>query len=99
VSGGAGAAGIGISGKHPPIAAGKIALDLNYDNVMPLGAPEEVEVSGAERTTFYPAVEATAKEFRLAIRPDALPRRDIIIARITSAWRAWAYRRFRLMRV
>jgi Zn-dependent M28 family amino/carboxypeptidase len=60
-------------GKHPPIAAGKIALDLNYDNVMPLGAPEEVEVSGAERTTFYPAVLSTAKEFRLAIRPDALP--------------------------
>ena len=60
-------------GKHPPIAAGKIALDLNYDDVKPLGAPEEVEVSGAERTTFYPAVEATAKEFRLAIRPDARP--------------------------
>ncbi len=60
-------------GKHPPIAAGKITLDLNYDNVMPLGAPEEVEVSGAERTTFYSAVQSTAKEFRLAIRPDALP--------------------------
>ena len=60
-------------GKHPPIAAGKIALGLNYDDVKPLGAPEEVEVSGAERTTFYPAVEATAKEFRLAIRPDARP--------------------------
>jgi Zn-dependent M28 family amino/carboxypeptidase len=60
-------------GKHPPIAAGKIALDLNYDDVKPLGAPEEVEVSGAERTTFYPSVEATAKEFRLAIRPDARP--------------------------
>jgi Zn-dependent M28 family amino/carboxypeptidase len=60
-------------GKHPPIAAGKITLDLNYDDVKPLGAPEEVEVSGAERTTFYPAVEATAKEFRLAIRPDARP--------------------------
>jgi len=60
-------------GKHPPIAAGRIALDLNYDDVKPLGAPEEVEVSGAERTTFYPAVEATAKEFRLAIRPDARP--------------------------
>ena len=60
-------------GKHPPIAAGKISLDLNYDAVKPLGAPEEVEVSGAERTTFYPAVETTAKEFRLAIRPDALP--------------------------
>jgi Zn-dependent M28 family amino/carboxypeptidase len=60
-------------GKHPPIPAGKITLDLNYDNVMPLGAPEEVEVSGAERTTFYPEVQAMAKEFRLAIRPDALP--------------------------
>ena len=60
-------------GKHPPIPAGKIAVDLNYDDVKPLGAPEEVEVSGAERTTFYPWVEATAKEFRLAIRPDARP--------------------------
>jgi Zn-dependent M28 family amino/carboxypeptidase len=60
-------------GKHPPIAADKIALDLNYDDVKPLGAPQEVEVSGAERTTFYPIVDATAKEFRLAIRPDARP--------------------------
>jgi Zn-dependent M28 family amino/carboxypeptidase len=60
-------------GKHPPVAAGKIALDLNYDDVKPLGAAEEVEVSGAERTTFYPWVEATAKEFRLSIRPDARP--------------------------
>ena len=60
-------------GKHPPIPAGKISLDLNYDDVKPLGAPEEVEVSGAERTNFYPSVEATAKEFRLAIRPDARP--------------------------
>jgi Zn-dependent M28 family amino/carboxypeptidase len=60
-------------GKHPPIPANKIALDLNYDDVKPLGAPEEVEVSGAERTSFYPVVVATAKEFRLAIRPDARP--------------------------
>jgi Zn-dependent M28 family amino/carboxypeptidase len=60
-------------GKHPPIPAGKITLDLNYDDVKPLGAPEEVEVSGAERTSFYPEVQATAKEFRLAIRPDARP--------------------------
>ncbi|MFZ0292416.1 MAG: M28 family peptidase [Candidatus Sulfotelmatobacter sp.] len=60
-------------GKHPPVPAGKIALDLNYDDVQPIGAPEEVEVTGAERTTFYPWVQATAKEFRLAIRPDARP--------------------------
>jgi Zn-dependent M28 family amino/carboxypeptidase len=60
-------------GKYPPIPAGKITLDLNYDDVQPLGAPEEVEVAGAERTTFYPWVQATAKEFRLTIRPDARP--------------------------
>src|SRR5438270_2766446 len=41
-------------GKHPPIPAAKISLDLNFDDVPPLGSPEEVEVSGAERTTFYP---------------------------------------------
>ena len=60
-------------GKHPPIPAGRISLDLNYDNVMPLGAAEEVQVSGAERTTFYPAVQATARDFHFAIRPDARP--------------------------
>src|SRR5579871_544399 len=37
-------------GEHPPVPAGKIALDLNYDDLPALGAPEEVEVSGAERT-------------------------------------------------
>jgi len=60
-------------GKHPPIPAGKITLDLNYDDVPPLGTPEEVEVAGAERTTFYSTVEALAKDFHLAIRPDAHP--------------------------
>jgi Zn-dependent M28 family amino/carboxypeptidase len=60
-------------GKHPPIAAARITLDLNFDDLPPLGSPEEVEVSGAERTTFYPEVEATAREFKLAIRADAHP--------------------------
>ncbi|HJZ66321.1 MAG TPA: M28 family peptidase [Candidatus Acidoferrum sp.] len=60
-------------GKHPTIPASKISLDLNYDALAPLGEPEEVEVSGAERTTFYPAVEAAAKQFKLRIKPDAQP--------------------------
>jgi Zn-dependent M28 family amino/carboxypeptidase len=60
-------------GKHLPIPAGRIALDLNYDDLPPLGSPEEVEVSGAERTNFYRTVEATAKDFRLTIRADAHP--------------------------
>ena len=60
-------------GKHPPVPAGKMSLDLNFDDIPPLGSPEEVEVSGAERNNFYPTVEAMAKEFRLAIRPDSHP--------------------------
>jgi TonB family protein len=48
-------------------------LDLNFDALAPLGIPEEVEVSGAERTTFYSVVEATTKEFGLTIRPDSRP--------------------------
>src|SRR5262249_53835309 len=35
--------------------------------------PEEIEVGGAERTTFYPEVEKIAKEFGFAIKPDAHP--------------------------
>jgi Zn-dependent M28 family amino/carboxypeptidase len=60
-------------GLHPPIPAKDISLDLNYDDVPPLGLPEQVNVSGAERTTFYPTVERTAKEFGLAIVPDSQP--------------------------
>jgi Zn-dependent M28 family amino/carboxypeptidase len=60
-------------GKHPPVPAHDIALNLNYDDVPTLGVPEEVNVAGAERTSFYPTVEKTAKEFRLAIVPDSQP--------------------------
>lgn len=60
-------------GKHPSISASKISLDLNYDALAPIGDPEEVEVSGAERTTFYPEVQKIAEEYGLAIKPDAHP--------------------------
>src|SRR5262249_17438812 len=50
-----------------------IALGLNFDDVAPLGDPEEVQVSGSERTTFFPVVASTAKQFGLTIRPDAFP--------------------------
>jgi Zn-dependent M28 family amino/carboxypeptidase len=60
-------------GKHPPVPASKITLDLNYDALPPIGDPEDVEVSGAERTTFYPEVEGVAKSMGLAIRPDSHP--------------------------
>jgi Zn-dependent M28 family amino/carboxypeptidase len=60
-------------GKHLPIPAAKIALDLNFDAIPPIGMPEEVNVTGAERTTFYPVVEKTAQAFGYAIKPDAEP--------------------------
>jgi Zn-dependent M28 family amino/carboxypeptidase len=60
-------------GKHLAQLPVQPILDLNYDAVAPLGEPEEVEVGGAERTSFYPTVEETAKQFHLAIRPDSRP--------------------------
>jgi Zn-dependent M28 family amino/carboxypeptidase len=60
-------------GQHPPIPAAQIALDLNYDDIQPFGEPLEVKVDGAERTSFYPTVQVTAKRFGLAIVPDAHP--------------------------
>src|SRR6202012_911069 len=43
-------------GQHPPIPAGQIALDINYDMILPIGVPQETNVNGAQRTTFYPTV-------------------------------------------
>ncbi len=60
-------------GQHPPVPARNISLDLNYDDIQPIGEPQHLVVSGAERTTIYPVVEKIAKEFDLAIQPDNLP--------------------------
>jgi Zn-dependent M28 family amino/carboxypeptidase len=60
-------------GKHLPIPAGKIALDLNYDAILPLGMPQSVNVTGAERTSFYPTVQKTAAAFGFEIQADAEP--------------------------
>jgi len=60
-------------GMHPPVPPSQIALDLNYDMLNPIGIPDSTDVSGAERTTFYPEVEKTAKDFHLTIEPDQFP--------------------------
>ncbi len=60
-------------GKHLPIAAPRIALDLNYDAILPLGKPQSVTVTGAERTSFFPTVEKTAAAFGYEIQADAEP--------------------------
>ena len=60
-------------GQHPPVPAGQITLDLNYDMILPIGIPQEINVNGAQRTSFYPVVQAMAKRFGLAIVPDPRP--------------------------
>jgi Zn-dependent M28 family amino/carboxypeptidase len=60
-------------GQHPPVPASQIALDINYDMLLPIGVQQEVNVNGAQRTTFFPEVETTAKSFGLAIVPDPRP--------------------------
>ncbi|MDW5265776.1 MULTISPECIES: M28 family peptidase [Acidobacteriaceae] len=60
-------------GQHPPVPAGQIALDVNYDMILPIGIPREINVNGAQRTSFYPVVQATAKRFDLTIVPDPRP--------------------------
>jgi Zn-dependent M28 family amino/carboxypeptidase len=58
--------------EHPAIPLGKTALDLNFDTVHPIGVPESVVVSGAERTTAWPLVQDAARRHGLAIEPDKL---------------------------
>jgi len=60
-------------GQHPPVPAHNISLNLNYDDVQPLGEPQQLVVSGAERTSVYPLVQKIAKDFGLAIQPDNHP--------------------------
>jgi Zn-dependent M28 family amino/carboxypeptidase len=60
-------------GKHPPMPAADISLALNFDGIAPYGVPEELEATGAERTTFYSEVQAAAKGFNFTIAPDSNP--------------------------
>ncbi|HEU4414023.1 MAG TPA: M28 family peptidase [Candidatus Angelobacter sp.] len=60
-------------GQHPPVPAKDISLDLNYDDIQPLGEPQQLVMTGAERTSIYPLVEKTAKDFGMAIQPDDHP--------------------------
>jgi Zn-dependent M28 family amino/carboxypeptidase len=55
---------------HPVIPLGKTALDLNFDMILPLGVPESVVVTAADRTTAWPAVKAAAEKNGLEIEAD-----------------------------
>ncbi len=60
-------------GMHPPVPAGRIALDLNYDMLLPIGVPRSVNLTGAERIDFYPTIQKVASAFDLQLLPDPNP--------------------------
>jgi Zn-dependent M28 family amino/carboxypeptidase len=60
-------------GMHPPEPIRDLSLDLNFDELLPIGVPTSVQVNGSERTSFYPVVEKTAAAFGLQIQPDNAP--------------------------
>jgi Zn-dependent M28 family amino/carboxypeptidase len=60
-------------GMHPPEPIGDFTLDINFDELLPIGVPTSVVANGSERTSFYPVVEKTAAGFGLQIQPDNAP--------------------------
>jgi Zn-dependent M28 family amino/carboxypeptidase len=60
-------------GMHPPVPAGQIALNLNYDMLLPVGVPRSADLNGAERIAFWPTVQSVAKAFDLELLPDPTP--------------------------
>ena len=60
-------------GMHPPVPARQIALDLNYDMLLPVGVSRSVNLGGAERIDFWPTVQTVAKAFDLQLLPDPTP--------------------------
>jgi Zn-dependent M28 family amino/carboxypeptidase len=56
--------------QNPLVPLGKTALNLNFDMILPLGVPESVVVTGADRTTAWPTVQAAAKKNNLEIEAD-----------------------------
>lgn len=56
--------------RNPLVPLGKTALNLNFDMILPLGVPESVVVTGAERTTAWPVVRAAAAKNGLEVEVD-----------------------------
>jgi len=60
-------------GENPPIPAGRIALNLNFDAIPEYGRVRDVQMNGAERTTFFPTAQRVTKEMGIRIVPDQEP--------------------------
>jgi Zn-dependent M28 family amino/carboxypeptidase len=69
----AGLRGSAYYGEHPVVPAGKTALGVNMDMLMPFGRARDISITGAERITAYPVVEEAARRLGLTIVPDTRP--------------------------
>ena len=58
---------------NPVIPMGRTAVNLNFDGLFPFGAMGDFSLPGHERTTLAGLVEALAKDFGVALTPDAHP--------------------------
>jgi Zn-dependent M28 family amino/carboxypeptidase len=56
--------------QKPIVPLSKLALDINFDMILPLGIPESVVVTGADRTTAWPIVQEAARQNHLQIEAD-----------------------------
>ena len=65
--------GSAFLGQNPPIPAGRIALNLNFDAIPELGRVRDVVMNGVERTTFYPTAQRVTSAMGIAIVPDPEP--------------------------
>lgn len=59
--------------RHLPVPVRDLALVLNYDTVPPLGVPESVIVSNAQRSRFMSAVKSLAETLHLHVESGASP--------------------------
>jgi Zn-dependent M28 family amino/carboxypeptidase len=58
---------------HPLIPPAQTALAINYDALYPWGKAKDVVLTGAERTTIWPAAQQIARRLSLNVSPDAAP--------------------------
>jgi Zn-dependent M28 family amino/carboxypeptidase len=59
--------------ENPPVPADRIAAALNFDSCSPYGRVRDTVITGAERTSIFPVVQAVAQRHQLAIKPDPRP--------------------------
>jgi Zn-dependent M28 family amino/carboxypeptidase len=53
--------------EHPPVPLAQLNLDLNFDEILPYGQGDQLRAGGAQRTSFFPTMQAVATKFGYSI--------------------------------